>query len=53
MKKFEYHKCPHNIDLDKLNKLGEEGWELAAITSSGGDFGAYHCYIFKREIIES
>lgn len=53
MKKYEYKKVdfqrltePHHLELDvnKLNELGAEGWELVLIDSGE--------YVFKREIVK-
>lgn len=51
MKKYEYIAIyfnqlekNHELDTDKLNGLGSEGWELTTVISG-------KC-IFKREIIE-
>ncbi|MEK4787330.1 MULTISPECIES: DUF4177 domain-containing protein [Bacillus] len=52
MEKFEYKKVdfqkltrPHHSELDvnKLNELGAEGWELVMIDSGE--------YVFKRKIV--
>ncbi|HHT7008720.1 DUF4177 domain-containing protein [Bacillus cereus group sp. BfR-BA-01328] len=52
MKKYEYKKVdfqrltgPHHLELDvnKLNELGAEGWELVLIDSGE--------YVFKREAV--
>jgi hypothetical protein len=47
MKLFEYKevKGPDFINIDELNRLGKEGWELVLV-----DVGSY---IFKREIIDN
>lgn len=43
--KFEYYKfTDKRVDLDKLNLLGEQGWELVAIKEDE--------LIFKRVINE-
>lgn len=51
--KWEYKLIPSNttaIDIDimqdKLNQLGNEGWELVAISSTG-------IYTFKRPLIST
>lgn len=33
--------------VSDLNKLGAEGWELAAIQSESGDWTSHYC-VFKR-----
>lgn len=43
--KFEYMKRTNESDLEGLNSLGSEGWELCAILS--GNFTTF--YFFKRE----
>ena len=41
--KFEYYKfTDKNIDLDKLNLLGDQGWQLVLIKENE--------FLFKREI---
>ena len=47
--KYEYEKVKfdeHTIDMDKLNRLGREGWELIFV------FGNNLC-LFKRPIPET
>lgn len=51
MKKFEYKVEMFDCLVEqKLNKFGQEGWELVALFSPGD--GYTHCF-FKREIIIS
>jgi hypothetical protein len=33
-----------NLQIDQINKLGDEGWELAQVVTFGRDY----YYIFKR-----
>ena len=42
--KFEYLVKESYMDVEELNKLGEQGWELIWISVSR--------YIFKRRVIE-
>jgi len=55
MKKYEYYSLIDykrlDIDVDKLNLLGDQGWEVVAITKvSNGTSLETHQTIFKREI---
>lgn len=54
--KYEYKTVWKNLNVDELNELGKEGWELVSVVelpSSIGEIftvsGAQHFY-FKREI---
>lgn len=52
--KWEYKEVPigSRYLIEKLNELGEDGWELASTVSEGYDFErntVYH-FIFKRPI---
>jgi hypothetical protein len=44
--KFEYReeKVHGRIDVDRLNSLGDEGWELCAVTALESSF----LLVFKR-----
>ena len=56
MKKWEYYSLidtPRtDIDVDKLNLLGDQGWEIVAITTVDTSTQVTHQTIFKREINE-
>ena len=45
--KFEYmeERFHGRIDVDRLNGLGEEGWELCAVTPAESSF----LLVFKRQ----
>ena len=46
--KFEYYSFDDRwVDIDKLNLLGDQGWELVTTTKS---LGGRVEFIFKREI---
>ncbi len=46
--KFEYYSFNDRwVDIDKLNLLGDQGWELVTTTKS---LGSRVEFIFKREI---
>jgi hypothetical protein len=47
MKKFEYKQVLVYIDMDELNELGKEGWEVIHIVEKVVDKPVY---LFKREI---
>lgn len=52
MKMFEYKKdnCRYNEDvIEKLNNLGQEGWERCSLIPYGQDKNGYFIYL-KREI---
>ena len=54
-RKWEYYSLIDykrlDIDVDKLNLLGDQGWEVVAITKvSNGTALETHQTIFKREI---
>ena len=44
MKKFEYKQIQGYIDVNALNELGAESWELIRISEEN------KIYLFKREI---
>ena len=60
MSKYEYHHVQQKVGLtgvldkhtlSKLNRLGNEGWELASTFSLLIMDGKYHIfYVFKREV---
>jgi len=51
MKKFEYKKVPclYNEDrIEKLNKLGIEGWQLVSLTEYGTDNQSCYFYLMRE-----
>jgi hypothetical protein len=47
--KWEYNilKWSNHADVNELDKLGKEGWELVSVTC---DYNYNYCAFFKREI---
>jgi hypothetical protein len=45
--KWEYMTVEHKVDLDELNKLGSNGWELIVVVSPA--HFVLH-YFFKRQM---
>lgn len=43
---FSFSQPPHPTELERLNELGQEGWELMFVRKAGD-------YYFKRPIYEA
>lgn len=51
MAKWEYKVYNYSLNQEKLNILGEKGWELVSYTRTFAWIFVYlHKYIFKRKI---
>ena len=51
MKKFEYKRVPclYNEDrIEKLNQLGEEGWQLVSLIEYGTDNQSSYFYLMRE-----